>query len=174
MKGLLERIPSIEKVILVAYTEKPDLAGLPRAVHYQDFLAEEKGEIQFEQLPFDHPVYILYSSGTTGVPKCIVHGAGGTLLQHLKELKLHTDLKREDVIFYFTTCGWMMWNWLVSALAVGSTLVLYDGSPSTRNRESCSGWPRRWASASSGPAPATWPPWSRPERSRAGASGWKA
>ncbi len=129
MKGLLERIPSIEKVILVAYTEKPDLAGLPRAVHYQDFLAEEKGEIQFEQLPFDHPVYILYSSGTTGVPKCIVHGAGGTLLQHLKELKLHTDLKREDVIFYFTTCGWMMWNWLVSALAVGSTLVLYDGSP---------------------------------------------
>ncbi|NLM22952.1 MAG: acetoacetate--CoA ligase [Firmicutes bacterium] len=129
MKGLLERIPSIEKVILVTYTEKPDLAGLPRAVHYQDFLAEEKGEIQFEQLPFDHPVYILYSSGTTGVPKCIVHGAGGTLLQHLKELKLHTDLKREDVIFYFTTCGWMMWNWLVSALAVGSTLVLYDGSP---------------------------------------------
>ena len=92
-------------------------------------LGAARPALAFAQLPFDHPIYILYSSGTTGVPKAIVHGAGGTLLQHLKELMLHTDLKREDRIFYFTTCGWMMWNWLASALAVGATLVLYDGSP---------------------------------------------
>jgi acetoacetyl-CoA synthetase len=84
---------------------------------------------QLPRFPFDHPVYILYSSGTTGLPKCMVHGAGGTLLQHLKELVLHTDLRRDDRIFYFTTCGWMMWNWLVSSLAVGATVVLYDGAP---------------------------------------------
>ena len=83
----------------------------------------------FTRLPFDHPVYILYSSGTTGLPKAIVHGAGGTLLQHLKELMLHTDLSRDDRIFYFTTCGWMMWNWMVTSLAVGATVVLYDGAP---------------------------------------------
>ena len=92
----------------------------------------EPRDIDFEQLPFDHPLYIMYSSGTTGVPKCIVHGAGGTLLQHLKEHQLHTDLKRDDRLFYFTTCGWMMWNWLVSGLASGATLVLYDGSPFVR------------------------------------------
>ena len=92
-------------------------------------LSDEVPDLEFEQLPFDHPLYILYSSGTTGVPKCMVHGAGGSLLQHLKELMLHTDLKREDRIFYFTTCGWMMWNWLVSSLAAGSTILLFDGSP---------------------------------------------
>jgi len=126
-----KEIPSIEKVVVVPYTEaKPDISAIPGAVRYQDFLSEPGSrEIQFEQLPFDHPVYIMYSSGTTGVPKCIVHGAGGTLIQHLKELMLHTDLKRDDTIFYFTTCGWMMWNWLVSSLAVGAAIVLFDGSP---------------------------------------------
>src|SRR5690606_3919080 len=84
---------------------------------------------EFASLPFDHPLFIMYSSGTTGVPKCIVHGAGGTLLEHLKELQLHSDIRPGDRVFYFTTCGWMMWNWLVSALASGATLVLYDGSP---------------------------------------------
>jgi acetoacetyl-CoA synthetase len=99
------------------------------AVLFQDYLDSTATDVDFERLPFDHPLYIMYSSGTTGVPKCIVHGAGGSLLQHLKEHQLQTDLRREDVFFYFTTCGWMMWNWLVSGLASGATVVLYDGSP---------------------------------------------
>ncbi len=129
--GILKEIDTVEKVVVVPYVkETPDISAVPRAVHYGSFVSgAPAGEIDFEQLPFDHPLYIMYSSGTTGVPKCIVHGAGGTLIQHLKELVLHTDLRREDTIFYFTTCGWMMWNWLVSSLAVGSTVVLYDGSP---------------------------------------------
>lgn len=129
--GFLKDIPSIQRVVVIPYTEaRPDLSALPNAVYYQDFLSPETvREIEFEQLPFQHPVYIMYSSGTTGIPKCIVHGAGGTLIQHLKELLLHTDLKRSDTILYFTTCGWMMWNWLVSSLAVGATVVLFDGSP---------------------------------------------
>jgi len=124
-------IPSLEKVIVVRYLgEKPDISHIPNSVSYEQFIASEKQpEIQFEQLPFDHPAYIMFSSGTTGKPKCMVQGGGGVLLNHLKELILHTDLKRDDTIFYITTCSWMMWNWLLSSPAVGATLVLYDGNP---------------------------------------------
>lgn len=124
-------IPSLKKVIVVSYTrEKPDISQIPNSVHYEDFLSKEKNlAIHFEQLPFDHPQYIMFSSGTTGKPKCLVQGAGGVLINHLKELLLHTDLKRSDKIFYITSCSWMMWNWLVSSLAVGATIVLYDGNP---------------------------------------------
>jgi acetoacetyl-CoA synthetase len=129
IRGVLEQLDGVERVVLVPFLEAaPDVGALPGAVSWDDFLSDET-TLGFAQLPFDHPLYILYSSGTTGVPKCIVHGAGGTLLQHLKEHRLHTDLGRDDVLFYFTTCGWMMWNWLVSGLASGATLVLYDGNP---------------------------------------------
>ncbi len=124
-------IPSLQKVIVVSYTrEKPDISQIPTAVHYDDFLSKDKDfDFRFEQLPFDHPLYIMFSSGTTGKPKCLVQGAGGVLINHLKELILHTDLKRSDRIFYITSCSWMMWNWLISSLAVGATIVLYDGNP---------------------------------------------
>lgn len=124
-------IPSLQKVIVVSYTrERPDISQIPNSTHYQDFLSKEDNlEIKFEQLPFDHPLYIMFSSGTTGKPKCMVQGAGGVLINHLKELLLHTDLKRSDRIFYITSCSWMMWNWLISSLAVGATIVLYDGNP---------------------------------------------
>jgi acetoacetyl-CoA synthetase len=129
MAEVAARIASVERVVVVPYVSaRPDLARLPNAVAYGEF-GRPGAAPRFERLPFDHPLYILYSSGTTGVPKCIVHGAGGTLLQHLKEHQLHTDVKPLDRLFYFTTCGWMMWNWLASALASHATIVLYDGSP---------------------------------------------
>jgi acetoacetyl-CoA synthetase len=129
IRALAERLRDLKAVVVIAYRNMhPDLRALPRAVTFGELLGE-RVEHDFEPVPFDAPLYILYSSGTTGAPKCIVHGAGGTLLQHRKEHVLHTDLKPGDVVFYFTTCGWMMWNWLVSALASGATIVLYDGAP---------------------------------------------
>ncbi|MDX5362549.1 MAG: acetoacetate--CoA ligase [Pseudazoarcus pumilus] len=126
------QLPSVERVVIVPYAGAADALGaLPNAQSWADFLVPHADvrDIDFVPLPFDHPLYILYSSGTTGVPKCIVHGAGGVLLQHLKEHRLHCDLRAGDRLFYFTTCGWMMWNWLVSGLASGATVLLYDGSP---------------------------------------------
>ena len=127
--NIAKLLPTLEKVVIARYQE--GRASAPQGtVLLDDFIAPyTPGPIEFAQLPFDHPLYILCSSGTTGAPKCIVHGAGGTLLQHLKEHLLHTDIKRGDPVFYFTTCGWMMWNWLISALASGATIMLYDGSP---------------------------------------------
>jgi acetoacetyl-CoA synthetase len=124
-------IPSLKKVVIVSYAgDQPDLKTVPQSVHYGDFLAKgNEPVLDFEQLPFDHPVFIMFSSGTTGKPKCMVQGAGGILINHLKELILHSDLKREDRIFYITTCSWMMWNWLLSSLGAGATIVLYDGNP---------------------------------------------
>ncbi|MEK6799010.1 MAG: acetoacetate--CoA ligase [Planctomycetota bacterium] len=148
VRGIVDRIPSIERVVVVPFLDTaPNLGGVRNAALWSEFVgasasgskrpgrqpvADAPGfdwRLVFEQVPFDHPLYIMYSSGTTGVPKCIVHGQGGTLLQHIKELMLHTDLQRDDVICYFTTCGWMMWNWLVSSLGVGATVVLYEGNP---------------------------------------------
>jgi acetoacetyl-CoA synthetase len=131
LKEIVEKLPSVEKMIVIPYTERsPAITGIAHAINVHEFLRPYRPrDIDFQHLPFDHPLYIMYSSGTTGVPKCIVHGAGGTLLQHLKEHVLHADLKPDDRLFYFTTCGWMMWNWLVSALGAGATVMLYDGSP---------------------------------------------
>ncbi len=131
IRSILRELPSIERVVVAPYTEEaPDIGGIPNAVSWADFRSAEAGlAIEFAQLPFEHPLYIMYSSGTTGLPKCMVQSAGGILIHHLKELMLHTDVTRADTIFYFTTCGWMMWNWLTSALATGAALVLYDGNP---------------------------------------------
>ncbi|MDB2432806.1 acetoacetate--CoA ligase [Luminiphilus sp.] len=132
IRQLAEEIGSLEHVVIVGLVSPtPNLSGIREARFYTNWCREftDTSVIEFAQLPFNHPLYIMYSSGTTGVPKCIVHGAGGTLLQHLKEQQLHCDVQPEDRLFYFTTCGWMMWNWLVSGLASGATLILYDGSP---------------------------------------------
>jgi acetoacetyl-CoA synthetase len=130
VREVRERIPEIRRVVVVPYLcERPDIGGIADAVTWEEWTFRRTVDPSFPRFSFDHPLYIMYSSGTTGLPKCMVHGAGGTLLQHLKELVLHTDLRRDDRIFYFTTCGWMMWNWLVSSLAVGATVVLYDGAP---------------------------------------------
>ena len=127
---IIKDLPSIEKIVVVPYKDvEPPIGSMANTILFEEFLSQDAKDLAFEQLPANHPLYILYSSGTTGVPKCIVHGAVGTLLQHIKELKLHSDVTREDTIFYFTTCGWMMWNWLVSSLALGARVFLYDGSP---------------------------------------------
>ncbi len=132
VKEVVKAIPSIEKVVVVSYISdgKPDITSIPNAVHWDEFLSkEEDPKLNFEQLPFDHPVYVMFSSGTTGAPKCMVQGAGGVLINHLKELILATDLKRSDIINYITAPSWMMWNWLMSSLAVGATIFIYDGNP---------------------------------------------
>ncbi|MDI6732982.1 MAG: acetoacetate--CoA ligase, partial [Planctomycetota bacterium] len=147
---VVKGIPALKKVVVASYLsgseplvatilgrtgrtckgEMPDISYIPNAVYWNDFLSKEKAlEIQFEQLPFDHPLYIMFSSGTTGKPKCLVQGAGGILINQLKELIIHTDLRREDVHFFITTCSWMMWNWMLTSLATGNTLILYDGNP---------------------------------------------
>lgn len=129
-----QHLPDLEQTVIVPFMETtPDVNSLNTIQHptllYAEFISENARSVNVEPVPFNHPLFIMYSSGTTGAPKCIVHGHGGTLLQHYKELGLHTDLKSTDTLFYFTTCGWMMWNWMVSSLAIGATLVLYDGSP---------------------------------------------
>jgi acetoacetyl-CoA synthetase len=132
LNEILPQLPSLERLVIVPYSRDEasptDYKSVALTTLWQDFY-QPGGAPQFTPVPFDQPLYILYSSGTTGVPKCIVHGVGGTLLQHVKELGLHTDLGPDDTLFYYTTCGWMMWNWLISGLALGATLVLYDGSP---------------------------------------------
>jgi len=132
LNEILPQLPSLERLVIVPYSRDEasptDYKSVALTTLWQDFY-QPGGAPQFTPVAFDQPLYILYSSGTTGVPKCIVHGVGGTLLQHVKELGLHTDLAADDTLFYYTTCGWMMWNWLVSGLALGATLVLYDGSP---------------------------------------------
>jgi acetoacetyl-CoA synthetase len=126
VREILRQLPSVQRCVVVSYVERPANVGVALADFLEPFAP---GEIAFEPVAFDHPLYVLYSSGTTGVPKCIVHGTGGTLLQHLKEQQLHSDVRPGDRLFYFTTLGWMMWNWLASGLASGATLLLYDGSP---------------------------------------------
>jgi acetoacetyl-CoA synthetase len=135
VRDIAAKLPGLRRVVIVPYVSSgPDVSAIPKAQRLEEFIAGQPGgDIRFEQVPFDHSQYILFSSGTTGVPKCIVHGAGGTLLKHICEHQLHCDVKPGDRLFYFTTLGWMMWNWLISGLASGATLLLYDGSPFVRN-----------------------------------------
>ena len=130
LSSILDQLPSVNHVVVTPYTDSNhDISSVKNGILWDNFIDSNPSPLKFEQLPFQHPLYIMYSSGTTGLPKSIVHGAGGTLIQHLKELRLHCNIYPEDTIFYFTTCGWMMWNWLVSNLAIGAAIVLYDGSP---------------------------------------------
>jgi len=132
VRDVVAQLPTLKKVVITGYlSDTPDVARVPGAVTLDDYVAAYEPErvMSFEQVPFNHPLFIMYSSGTTGVPKCIVHGTGGTLVQHLKEHHLHCDVSEGDKVFYFTTCGWMMWNWQITAMALGATLMLYDGSP---------------------------------------------
>ncbi len=129
VREVVNGIPSIEKVIVLSYVDDVDISSIPKAISYRDFIARDPVKIDFIRVPFNNPQYIMFSSGTTGKPKCMVQGAGGVLINHLKELVLHTDLKRDDRIMYLTSPSWMMWNWLISSLAVGATVVLFDGNP---------------------------------------------
>ena len=131
VRAVVEAMPSVEKVVGIPYLDaSTKLGGLPRAVPYGELLTERApADFAFEQLPFDHPLFIMFSSGTTGKPKCMVQGAGGVLVNHLAELSIHTDLRPDDTIFYITTCSWMMWNWLLSSLGTGAAVLLYDGNP---------------------------------------------
>ncbi|CAH1801308.1 unnamed protein product [Owenia fusiformis] len=138
LKQVVQGLPELEKVVIIPYVVEDDksldIADIRNSCTLKEFLetgkeGESTPELEFEQLPFDHPLFIMYSSGTTGAPKCMVHSAGGTLIQHNKEHQIHGNTTRDDIIIYFTTTGWMMWNWLVGALSIGCSLVLYDGSP---------------------------------------------